>query len=229
MKVSVITPTCDRPIAFALSEGWMARQTVQPQEWIVADGGQQPVVCTQGQRHLHAPAPAGVQNFASNLVRALEAVRGDIVVCWEDDEWYGPTHLEQALSLFTADTLAVGDDEQRYYHLPRRCWRTFQHTGASLSQTALRASAIPELLASIRECAARSSYGVDAAFWKRLAPATTRRARGQTSVGIKGLPGQVGLGIGHRPDHQWTADPSGRTLRTWVGADAVTYAATVGA
>lgn len=40
MRVSVITQTADRPRGIELCERYMARQKVQPHEWIVADGGQ---------------------------------------------------------------------------------------------------------------------------------------------------------------------------------------------
>lgn len=226
MRVSVITPTADRPVAFALAERWMTRQTRQPDEWIVADGGLVPVVCTQGQRHLHWPQPAGPQNFCANLLRGLTAATGDLVVFWEDDDWYRADHLARLAWMAEHHPTATvfGDDQQRYYNLPHRCWRVFQNTGASLCQTALRRAVVTNLTSVIYDMASRQKYGVDTTFWRSIPQTDWALDRMETVVGLKGLPGQVGLGIGHRPGGGWTADPDFHILADWIGPDLSVYA-----
>lgn len=226
-RISVVTPTCDRPVGFRLAEVWMQRQTRPPDEWIVADGGQRPACCTRGQTHLHAPAPPGPRNFLANLARGLAAATGDVIVFMEDDDYYAPGHLA-ALAQLLADApeaLLAGDSQPRYYHLPRRCWKILEPAGASLCQTAVRRAGLPALQDALRICARRASYEVDARLWELVPPTARVRAPLLTSVGMKGLPGQPGLGIGHRPDHQWTPDPQLVTWRAWVGADADAYPA----
>lgn len=227
--LSVVTPTADRPHAFALCERWMARQTRQPDEWIVADGGRRPVVCTQGQTHLHVAAPAGPANFASNLARGLAAARGAVIVFVEDDDWYAPTHLATIRAQIIPGVLAAGDDLQQYYHLPSRRWRTFDNRGASLCQTALTRAALPTFLDALARCQRAGSFGVDGGFWATLPTAAKHLQRTQTVVGIKGLPGQPGLGIGHRPQPAgaWHADPHLAQLRAWIGDDVEVYRALV--
>lgn len=44
--VTVITPTADQPTGIALLERYMARQTVKPDAWIVADDGNTPASLT---------------------------------------------------------------------------------------------------------------------------------------------------------------------------------------
>lgn len=226
MRVSVITPTADRQVAFRQCEEWMARQTRQPDEWIVADGGSKPVVCSRGQRHLLSdPIPRGAQNFLRNLTLGIEAATGDVLVFIEDDDWEAPTHLADLCEPFTDPTvLASGDDLQVYYNLPRKLWRTFNNKGASLCQTAIRRDAVQLLLQVIATCQQQNSFGVDGKFWAALPKANQVLRRTQTVVGIKGLPGGAGLGIGHRPDHAWTRDPNYRKLRELVGVeDAAVY------
>ncbi len=226
MRVSVLTPTCDRPVAFALAERWMARQTVPPDEWIVADGGTVPAVCTRGQRHLRQAAAPGATNLAANLKAATEAATGDVLVIWEDDDWYAPTHLETLLGLFAKwpPALAVGDDLQRYYHVGQRRTQSFQNVGAALCQTALRRPLLPLLQAVIGVCGAQGRYGIDRAFWDAVQPKRQVLTRTATVVGIKGLPGQAGLGMGHRPPLTWTSDPKLKRLAAWIGDDAAVYA-----
>lgn len=227
MTVSVITPTADRPVAFALAERWLGRQTRQPDEWIVADGGQEPVVCSMGQTHLHEPSMPGARNFLGNLARALTHASGDLIVALEDDDYYRPTHIEAICGQIHLGILAAGDDLQRYYHAARRCWRTFNNRGASLCQTAFTREAIPIFQAALERCWREQRYGVDAYFWASLPSSSQALQRTQTVIGMKGLPGQVGLGIGHRAhvDGQWRHDPDGAQLRAWIGEDARIYEA----
>jgi hypothetical protein len=218
-------PTCDRPVGFRLAEVWMQRQTRPPDEWIVADGGHRPARCTLGQTHLHAPAPPGPRNFLTNLARGVDAATGDIVVFIEDDDQYAAGHLAALVQLLAdaPEALLAGDSQPRYYHLPRRCWRTLEPAGASLCQTAVRRAGLPAVHDAIRICVRAASYEVDARLWELVPPAARVRAPLGTSVGMKGLPGQPGLGIGHRPDHRWTADPARETLAQWIGADVACY------
>src|SRR5690606_27643891 len=76
-RIALVTPTCDRPQAFALCERWMARQTVPWTQWIVADGGATPQPVTLGQTVIRRPSPPGIANFAGNVLAALEVVRAD--------------------------------------------------------------------------------------------------------------------------------------------------------
>lgn len=203
----------------------MARQTVQPHEWIVGDGGSSPVLCRYGQRHLHESRAPGAANFGANLLRALAAVTGDVVVIAEDDDWYAPTHLETlARQLSEPGVLMAGDDKQRYYNLPHRKWRLFNNRGASLCQTGFEATLIPTFRAVIESCISMRAYGIDGAFWAGQPAAVKSLTRTNTVVGIKGLPGQAGLGVGHRPKAGWTSDPHGKQLRAWIGDDADVYA-----
>ena len=226
MRISVITPTCNRPVAFRLCERWMARQTRQPDEWIVGDGGTTPQTLTMGQTHLHAPSAPGYLNLIGNLRRAVEVATGDILVIMENDDWYHPTHLEVLLGQSTPGILAAGDDHQRYYNVAQRVWRLFPNKGASLCQTGFTRAALPFFRKALDRAAAERSFGVDGRFWASLPDTTKRLQRTETVLGIKGLPGQVGLGVGHRPSGPgWQPDPHLTHLRTWIGQDVEVYAA----
>lgn len=223
-RVTLITPTCDRPYGLALLERWIQRQTRQPDEWIVADGGRTPALCTMGQRHRHRARPSGITNFAMNLLGALEWVTGNLVIVAEDDDWYAPTHLDTLVSQLTRPgVLIAGDDQQRYYNVAQRKWRLFNNRGASLCQTGMSAALIPTLQRVIQRCMRTRSYGIDATLWQSQPGHVRSLIRSSTVLGIKGLPGQAGLGIGHRPQQGWTSDPHGEQLHRWIGADADAY------
>jgi len=227
MTVSLITPTCDRPLAFAWCEAFKRRQTRQPDEWIVADGGKRhAVTAASAQKYGHYPNSPGVLNFINNLRLALRWAEGDIIVFMEDDDYYSPLHVEQLVGFLEASpwALAAGDDRQRYYNVATRQYRTFDNIGASLCQTALRREVVPILLEQMDLCLQRKSYGVDTNFWRALPTERWALKRIDTVVGIKGLPGQPGLGIGHRPKGpDWRDDLDGAVLSSWVGQDASMY------
>lgn len=223
MRISVITPTADRPRGIELCERYMARQTVQPHEWIVADGGNVAAKLTMGQRHLHHPSPPGAANLAGNIQRALDAVTGDAVVIVEDDDHYSPGHLAACRVGLQANP-AYGCSWLIYFNVAHRCWVKMANRGSALCQTAFRADLIPEMLAAAREASAAGKFNIDGRFWANR----TRMATGQqTVIGIKGLPGTPGLGIGHRPKsypgRNWRPDPKLEHLRKLIGEDVENY------
>ncbi len=232
MTISVVTPTCNRPVALRLLGEWMTRQTRPPDEWIVVDGGTHPTDLMLGSYTLtymrERGVPPGVENFLANLERGLRAATGDLIVIMEDDDWYDRTHLQTLVDQLSRPGVQIaGDPQQRYYSLPTASWRLMANKGASLCQTGLRRELLPTLLDVIADRRARLTHassnerrraiGVDFYFWHAVLRGHWRLDATQTVVGIKGLPGQPGLGMGHRPTGGWTLDPDGTQLRAWVG------------
>ena len=226
MRVTALTPTADRPVAFALCERLMARQTRQPDEWIVADGGEAPATCTAGQLHIHQPRPPGATNFGNNLLNGIARATGDLIIVIEDDDWLAPDHIERMAEFGGRGYRLIGsEDTQRYYNVAKRCWRTFANVGASLCQTALARDLIPQFRQVIQNCLMRNAFGIDRGLWCSVPRNDLAFLNRMTVVGIKGLPGRVGLGVGHRPDARWNADPELATLTEWIGLDAAWYSA----
>jgi glycosyltransferase involved in cell wall biosynthesis len=223
MKISVITPTADQPKGMALAEKYMARQTVQPHEWIVADDGIEPAALTMGQTHLVRPREhEGGKSLAQNVLAALDRVTGDVVVVWEHDDWYHPEHLEVCrIRLETAG--ATGSVNQRYYNVEHRAYIVMRNVGSALCNTAFHADHIKLMRRAAQKAFDKGSIGVDRNFWDMLPAPEKDIHRIDTVVGIKGLPGRKGLGMGHRPDNRWRKDPQGHVLIDWIGRDAENY------
>lgn len=199
----------------------MARQTLQPHEWIVADGGQVPERLTMGQVHLHQPSPPGAANLAGNILRALDAVTGDAVVIVEDDDYYFPDHLACCADGL-AKQKAYGARTLKYFNVAERCWIKMANNGAALCQTAFRSELIPRMSQAAQQALKAGDYKIDGRFWRGM----IHLANGPTTVvGIKGLIGTPGLGIGHRPKDRpgWRNDPAMAKLREWIGDDADNY------
>lgn len=222
--ITVITPTCDRPQAIVLCERWMARQTVQPDQWIVADGGSTPATLTMGQEHIHTPGQSGACNFATNVRNGLAAAHGDVILIMEDDDYYRADHVEHCVAGVEAGGV-YGCPWLRYYHVGARRYITLRNIGAALCQTAFNRDHLGRMRDAANAALAAGDYRIDGRFWNRMRDRATGEA---TSVGIKGLPGTVGLGVGHRPRSPriaWRDDVDGRVLREWLGEDAAQYEA----
>lgn len=225
-ELIVITPTADQPLGMRLAERYMARQTVQPTRWIVADDGATHATLTAGQEHLRrARTVDGGPSLAGNLLAALDAlgpVSGAIVI-WEHDDWYAARHLELCQTRLKTCG-ATGSIWQRYYNVPTRMFRIMRNIGSALCNTAFDASYRDLLRRAAEHAIAHNHYGIDRRLWEALPARARDLHQDNTVLGIKGLPGRAGLGVGHRPKReQWHADPEGAMLRTWIGADAEHY------
>lgn len=223
-RLWVLTPTGGRPVAWALAERWMRRQTVQPHAWVIVDD------CLPEQE-VNAPGAVvirrrpqwrpGTCTQARNLLEGIgylerHAATEDVVAVWEDDDWYAPDYLETVLRwVETADL--VGEGCARYYHIGAQRYHVHRNTGhASLCSTAFRVGPVLPLLRAICQ---RQPPMVDLQLW---ATAVSRRVVTPAAlvVGVKGLPGRAGIGAGHRMRTGHQHDPDGAVLREWVGEDA---------
>lgn len=221
-RISVITPTCDRPFGVALMEKYIAAQTIQPDEWIVADGGQTPATLTLGQTHIHDPHPTGPGNLCNNLLRALEKVTGDIIIFVEDDDVYLPNHFARVVGMLK-DRAITGSNTLNYYNIAVRKWITMHNIGSSLSQTAITRKSLPNLTRAIQMALDGNNAKVDNWLW--MLAGCWNSTPESTVYGIKGLPGPNGLGVGHKPNdgRPWNDDPHWDKLREWLGELASPY------
>jgi hypothetical protein len=226
--VSIITATGNRPEAFELCAEFIRRQDYKgPLQWIVVDDGEiatgiDDLPASILLSHVY-PEPKwkpGENTLARNLLAAIPEVCYDFVVFAEDDDWYARDYVSGQAKYLAEGFKIVGEVPARYYHLPtRQCWRDLHNRShASLAQTVIHRDLLP-MLAAICEDAAAPQF-IDVRLWEAF---QGRRAfhGGRRSVGMKGLPGRVGIGIGHRPDHggEWEPDPDLETLADWVGAE----------
>lgn len=229
--VTVITPTADQPTGIALLERYMARQTVRPDAWIVADDGDVPATLTMGQTHIVRRRDAeGGASLAGNMLAALGRVSGDVVIMMEHDDWYSADHIETCLRELQGYA-ATGSIWQRYYNVDQRCWKVMRNIGSALCNTAFTAARIPAMRAACEQARVRGQIGVDRLFWESLPDDQKNITDTCTVIGIKGLPGRKGLGLGHKPDlplRGWTLDSHGAKAREWLGADAARYAEVCG-
>lgn len=223
--VTVITPTGSRPEAFALCEKYMKVQTYKgPLVWVVVDDSDPPTKCTLGQEYYRGPRlwEPGLNTQRFNMELALEKVKGDYILIWEDDENYQPTYIETYIHLLKTFDV-VGEIHSRYYNLKIPGWKIMKNDNhVSLCQTGLRKEALPILKKAVDS----GNLFIDVAFWDILRnSAPTNYAffsRLNLAIGMKCMPGRPGIGVGHQQkDYYYDSNLS--KLKEWLGKDAQNY------
>ena len=183
--IVVITPTGERPEAFAQCARYMAAQTYD-QNWTSF--------------HIR-PLPywqPGQNTQARNLLVALQAVKpGDRVVIVEDDDAYEPWWLATCYSRLD-DHEMVGECNSLYVNQNTGARREMKNMGhASLCSTAFKGLAV-DWLKDV--CKVRTT-AIDVNFWKtgeKMGGAQLYQPVPRGVVGVKGWPGRPGIGVGHR-------------------------------
>ena len=230
MRISLLTPTGDRHVAFAMCEKWMERQTRPPDEWIVTDDGcGTPTQCTMGQTCLRLPPEPGRHTLRRNFFAALEHVTGDIVAVVEDDDWYHPEYLETMAGTIERGYDMAGHNDNVFYNLRARRWyRNLHRHHSSLCYTAFRSSLIP-LIPQAMEYEVRGPHSecfVDVRLWRGIACRKHIEQRGPLlCIGMKEMPGRTGIPLGRREGglRRYTPDPHLFKLKELVGDDVEEY------
>lgn len=231
--VTLITPTGNRPEAFDFCQRQMMRQTYKGLiQWLIIndcpDETVKIIIPTDSNiipEVLKGPLAwrPGINTQRPNLTEALGHIKGDIVIgSIEDDDWYSPNFLTAYVNLLKIYPV-VGEGNSTYYNLKSRSWkqwRNYQH--CSLCQTGFR----KELLPRFEEAIHSGELFMDMALWNifhahKLKPFIFL---GQNyTIGIKAMPGRLGIGSGHFPDESFVSDPGFNKLKELVGADADFY------
>lgn len=224
MTLTVLTPTGERPEAFALCQRMMQRQTYKgPVKWIVVDDGRKPVNVRIKRRNWRVevirPEPQwtlGANTQGRNLRAGIDAITADAVLTVvEDDDSYAPQWL-QWVADHAGDAELIGEGTAVYYNVRRRRWRQLGNTEhASLRCTAMRGAAID----TFREVLAMPYRYYDLRLWARHEDRKVFPRR--LTVGIKEMPGRPGIALGH--DGRGNNDADGTKLRELIGDDADWY------
>ncbi len=223
--ITVITPTGDRPFCLRRCQYYLERQTLLPDEWIVADDG-----IKKSAKFLDTPLCLQTidvktnsdkkRSFTGNLLAIIPQIKFNKIVVFEDDDWYHPNYIERTIQRLS-DCLICGQSRALYYNVRLKRYRTNGNDNrASFCETAFRS----ELLCKLKKyCYPRTSAFVDARLWNHAKKNGLPNRLFQDKrlcVGIKGMPGRTGIGIGHRPPtHSYIHDPKWKKLKELIGEE----------
>ena len=222
-KITAITATGDRTIAFELSKKWMSQQTVKPTQWIIVDDGKIPMQnipknATYVRRDPQNSDPE--HTLILNLKEAFPLVNGDKIIMWEDDEYYAPKYIETMLKHLD-NYEVVGIIHSKYYHLSSGKYflnPNIKHS--SLAQTVFKSSFLSKIYPILK-----GDPYLDMRIWK-IAENGYLFDDGEDDplyVGMKGLPGRIGVGCGHKNGNWYKEDHEHNILKKWIPKDYVDY------
>jgi glycosyltransferase involved in cell wall biosynthesis len=112
---SCIMPTANRRQFVALALEHFVRQDYTPAELIVVDSGNEVVadLCARDPRIRYVRARTGATIGAQRNL-ACGAARGDVIVHWDDDDWFGPDRLRRQIEPIASGRADVTGLESRY-------------------------------------------------------------------------------------------------------------------
>jgi hypothetical protein len=216
-----LTPTHDRPEAFALLRKWIDAQNYdEPFMWIVVhdgpsdyDYGPRPVVIRRrgepGPGSLAANVAAGVRSILENSPSS-----GDTILFLEDDDYYSPEYLWTMRSVTGGLAPLAGLKPTFYYNIRNGRYDVSRQQGhASLATTAMRG----DVAATLLEVAARRPKLLDRDLWRAWLDGGGKAWLGTQEymhLSIKGLPGTAGFTRQHR-DGWGRHDHDGSVWRRW--------------
>jgi glycosyltransferase involved in cell wall biosynthesis len=226
--ITVVTPTRNRVQVISLLARWLRQQTVKPDMWVVVDDGDEEVKFEPPMTHVIKRRRNGnepIHSLCLNLRQALPYMLGDKIFICEDDEYYAPTYLEE-MSKRLDQAPAVGIGHSKYYHLGLKSPFIHENRGhASLAQTSFRR----ELIGDFIHCMADPKDNfIDIKFWKLVRSrgliwrdgdsyhADGKWPVGAQYVGMKGMPGNAGIGFGHKAMPCYMQDPGLDWLKKWI-------------
>jgi hypothetical protein len=240
MMIALITATGGRPRQFQLCEKFMQRQTYKDDVvWIIVDDVIPPTTNLVGEEFKPKwtiikvyPMPAwrvGQNTQARNLNAGMRVLtdnfkKKDIsaVFIIEDDDWYRPNYLEKMVDHLKGYDIA-GEKNCIYYNVQYR--RYVRHDNifhSSLFQTAFVWDEIPRFSRICDNPSKVATFYIDVQMWHE-GKRKNLFNDGNLGVGIKGMPGRLGIGAGHS---KWLAmynDPDLNYLRSIIGDDAQLY------
>lgn len=100
-KVSIITPTHGRPEFLARAQAYVARQTFRDIEWLVLDDSEAEAETLRPDarlRYHHSPTRMSI---GAKRNRLIENASGEIIVHFDDDDFYHPSYVEMLVQRFS--------------------------------------------------------------------------------------------------------------------------------
>ncbi len=198
MRISVVTPTRDRPEVVKLCRRWFKEQTYPIHEHVFAEGG----------------------GILENLVRGIKAVdpQTDVVLMADDDDYYAPGWSAWIADAFSSPLVRAGGQLLTGITHVRAEARLRCLCGPLPGMTAFRITERDEVLRRI------AIDGTPKKMVKQLAPPELTTTKRQFCYALKGLYHGAG---GDPQMHEFTPalypipDPGLHHLRAQIGDDAV--------
>ncbi len=206
MSITVVTVTGGRPICLNLLNQWLQAQTYQNFEWLVVCNYDhfrfiKPTRCNRVEYNQHPDL-----NHSLDIV--LRKLSGTVIFC-EDDDYYAPDYIETAINAINIESTLLGVACNKYYNVEFDAAKQLKNTRhSSLASTVIanvESIVLPEPSVEL--------YDIE--LWQ-LNRGCKLNIPNNKMLGIKGMPGRVGLAKGHTKDFYTVFDRNDRILKEWL-------------
>jgi len=226
--LTLITPTGDRPVPFALCVDYVNRSTRRPDIWIVVDDGRDPATREALARaevevnYIH-PEPMEGHSLIRNLRLACDEVTaGSDVAIFEDDDYYPAEYLEGVEALLRQGAHCCGAYHHHFFNLGNRCWKVYRNDRTLCTHSLGFSWEGFDFFAETVE--SHDGVNIDSHLgdvWPhdRLGRRAHEKILPTHLVGWRCCTARPGITPGHRrvAGGKWQADPEGRQLAAWIG------------
>lgn len=240
MHIAALTSSRDRADKLRLVLDCVNNQTLKPDVWVIVDDSKEalskdffdPLVIPHKYIHQNQVLPVSITWNAS---LALDSVRADIYVIFDDDDYYPPTYIENAISFFSSDTdELIGNRRWPDYRLTDPSYRV-RFTGTApgdkgLSewrQTLIKGEDLRNRIYQLLR-QPPSTRGPDCRVRQKLLTTDEHYhlydfGEEHSSIGLKGYGDGNGVIEAHRSSEGFTPDPDYKMLKKWMGNDIERY------
>jgi len=240
MHIAAITASRDRQDKLSLVIDCINNQTLKPDIWVIVDDSKDALpadffdklVIPHKYIHQNQTLPSST---AWNTALALDNVRSEIYVMIDDDDYYPPTYLENAISFFSSDTdELIGNKRWPDYRLADPSYRvrltgtTAQDRGlAEWRQTLIKGEKLKYQIYSLfrqhpterfQDCLLRDTLMTTDDQYHLY-----DFGEEHSSIGLKGYGDGKGVIDAHKSSDGFTPDPGYAILRKWMGKDIERY------
>lgn len=236
MKVTLLTCTRNRPIALEQCARFIRRSVRKPHQWIIINDGKPikapnagvPTLVKNRLQGMGEPAHTLPLNLREFLPMLGKMASDDIVIFFEDDDWYSKDYINHVVSVFEANPnlLLYGQKYAKYYRLQAEEYATLPNgCHASLCATAFRASLQMQRVVELALSIEHDPF-VDIRLWNIREIESDQKLLGchEHCVGIKQMPGTPSTTLGWRGAEFFAKDTDSKKLIEWIGAeDAAIY------
>lgn len=227
LKLTVLTPTRNRPVLFNWLTEYLEPQKMYIHEWLVCTDNPQAEAMgykfLPWQKVFYRKSVHGEKHsLCMNLLQLVPHITGDAIMIAEDDDYYHGDpeypaygYCNQLVSHLEQKEL-VGFAPALYYNLFFRKWQDMKNTThASLSQTGFRRSVLP----LFEEGCRRGNPYIDLHLWRRW---PRKKSMILQNYGMHyGIKLGEGVGVGHKDRGE--PDPQFHKLHSWLGPWAGRY------
>ncbi len=226
MKISLVTPSRDRSQAFAVVQHCIARQTLEPHEWIVVRDGNSDYSYALNQRVICRPSKKGEpHSTCSNLLEAFKHVTGDIVAIIPDDDWYGPEYLERIARSFESskEPVCFACPPVLYYQVSQpSLFNVSRREYPDVGQISFDLNHGTNPRVYIEHLCGRGDPAIDRCLFRHWHGGRSFVPNEKLHLGLKGTPGTPGIDSFHKM--KGISDNADRDLlKACIGDDRVAF------